>query len=185
MNSDERSAQIIVVQNPRGQPLAAELGGVQILVELQEGVDAGGVELADNGPHHLEIGGVHRTPTRLHARPHDAQADDVHAPCLQELDVRVREGVLRIESAHARVPGRALHDHVEAMEQTLPAETILDPAGGWSHMEIRRCGPQCPFIGQIHHQDHIHPGKEPLRENQSLRIDDGGYATADVVACRG
>ena len=111
-----------------GDTLTAHGASEDILMSVNESVDASFTELVDQSLNFVEIGIVVGTLGALDGLPHDTEADEVLAPLDQASNVFVVEGVLGIKLSIGRNVRVNLVDDVDTMEDDLSASLIDESA---------------------------------------------------------
>mmetsp|Transcript_13928 Transcript_13928/g.33149 ORF Transcript_13928/g.33149 Transcript_13928/m.33149 type:complete len:227 (-) Transcript_13928:214-894(-) len=124
--------------HPEGRnALAAEGLAEQVLVQIEDRVDASARQPVHDALNDPKVCMVEAPPVRLHARPHKAEAHHVEPPLPQVVYVHVRQGPPRIKRGVRggwRVEGRRLDDHVNAVEEPLAAVPVHKVAAGRIHV---------------------------------------------------
>lgn len=121
--------QCIVVQHVLGieiwHALAACHPGDDVLVTIDERVDAGLPETVDDVLDNAEVGLVVDAGSSLNSFPHHTEPHLVEAPALQIFNIFVCEGVLVIPSFIIRVVGSQFVDNIDTMVNGMPAISIF------------------------------------------------------------
>ena len=112
-----------------GHPLAASRAGEDVLVSINERVDASCAELVDESLYLVEVGLVVDSSLALNTFPHDAETNEVHAPLLEVGNVFIVERVLRIELLRARNVGVHFVNDIDTVEDSCAASLVDKESG--------------------------------------------------------
>jgi len=111
-----------------GEAFTAHCASKDVLMSVDESVNASFSELSDHGFDLVQVGIVVDTFCALDSLPHDSKTDEVHAPLLEKGNILVVEGVLAIELASGGNVGVHLVDDVDAVEDHLTAKRVHERA---------------------------------------------------------
>ena len=109
------SRKALPLGDPRGQPFSAKLLDKQILMRIKKHIYTKFIALSYNIPNDLDIGIVVLRLLGLDPLPSAVQADDVHTPVLEVVEVVVGEAVVGVEVLEVGVEGEDLVDCVHSV----------------------------------------------------------------------
>ena len=109
-----------------GEALAADLPGVDVLVRVDEGIDAPLAKLCDERVDALEVVEVVHSLLALNRLPHDAKPHKVDAPSGEVFHVLLGEGGVAVELVGVRQVGWHFVDDVDAVKKQVPAKAVLE-----------------------------------------------------------
>mmetsp|Transcript_30199 Transcript_30199/g.40150 ORF Transcript_30199/g.40150 Transcript_30199/m.40150 type:complete len:329 (+) Transcript_30199:959-1945(+) len=106
-----------------------------VLVSVDERVDASLAHLVDQGLDTVKVGAVILTGLALDTLPHDAEADEIHTPATQVCDVLIVQRVVGVEVTLSRDVGVNLVDSIDTVKECGAAELINQEASLWVDTE--------------------------------------------------
>ena len=111
----QRCRKALSLCGPSGQSFSAKLLHKQILMRIKQHIDPKLVALPHDFPYGLDVCVVVLPLLRFDALPRAVQADDVHAPMLEVVEVVIGEAVVGVEVLEVGVEGEDLVDCVDSV----------------------------------------------------------------------
>ena len=128
-----------------GDTLTTDGASEDILMSVNEGVNASVTEFVDQSLNFVKIGIIVRSLSALDGLPHNTQTDEVLAPLDQACNVLVVKGVLRIELSIRRNVRVNLVDDVDTMEDDL--STVLIDKSAVCRVDVNSLGRRVDLNG--------------------------------------